>query len=92
MPDLKPGFEGIRWTSSTLVEKFSPDQSDYAQSVLGHTPQGDELTLLCGLPEEGVHEDSETQRIEIIQASDVAGCLDETEWKQVDGELRARGA
>jgi hypothetical protein len=61
MSDLKAGFErrfdDVHWKSSTLVEKFSPDQTDYAQSVLGHTPQGDELTLLCGLPEEGTHVD-----------------------------------
>lgn len=57
----KPGFdrrsEGVSWRSSTLVEKFSPDQTVYAETLLGRAPSGDELRQLCGEPEDGAHED-----------------------------------
>jgi hypothetical protein len=39
------------------VEKFSPTQVAYATAKLGHNPSRDELVMLCGAPEEGVHED-----------------------------------
>lgn len=58
---VKPGFErrhdGIQWRSSTLVEKYSPDQVAFARELLGHEPSGDELRMFCGIPEDGVHED-----------------------------------
>jgi hypothetical protein len=59
---VKPGFErrsdSVTWASSTLVEKFSPDQTAYAETLLGRAPSGDELRALCGEPEDGVHEDA----------------------------------
>lgn len=57
----KPGFdrrhEDLKWRTTTLVEKFSPDQVTYATALLGHTPSGDELKVVCGEPEEGIHYD-----------------------------------
>lgn len=57
----KPGFErrfdGVKWQSSSLVEKFSSDQVVYAKTLLGHEPSGAELQHLCGDPEDGVIED-----------------------------------
>src|SRR6266566_3712465 len=57
----KPGYnrrhEDVQWRSSTLVEKWSPDQVMYARSILGYEPSGAELDMLCGEPEDGVHED-----------------------------------
>lgn len=59
--DVKPGFarrsEGLQWRSTSLVEKFSPDQVAYATALLGRAPSGSELHALCGPPEDGVHED-----------------------------------
>lgn len=58
---VKPGFarrnDSLTWSSSTLVEKFSLDQTIYAETLLGRPPSGDELRALCGDPEDGVHED-----------------------------------
>lgn len=59
--DLKPGFErrfeGINWRTSTLVEKFSSDQVQFAVAKLGFEPLGDALSRICGEPEDGVLED-----------------------------------
>jgi len=57
LPGFERRFDGIQWRSSTVVEKFSPEQVVYAIARLGHEPSGDELRILCGEPEEGTHED-----------------------------------
>lgn len=49
--------DGITWRSSTLVEKFSKEQTEFALYKLMHNPSGDELRKLCGEPELGIHED-----------------------------------
>lgn len=49
--------EDLQWSSTSLVEKFSPTQVVYATAKLGHDPSADELRYLCGEPEEGIHED-----------------------------------
>ncbi len=67
MNEMKPGFEkrheGINWRTTSVVQKWSVDQTAYATALLGHDPSGDELVLLCGQPEDGIHEDSTSNLI-----------------------------
>lgn len=47
------GIDGIAWRTTTLLEKFSASQVDYARRLLGHEPDGAALRMLTGVPENG---------------------------------------
>ena len=49
--------EGINWCAAVRVEKFSPDQVQWAAGKSGLLePKARELRMLCGDPEEGTVE------------------------------------
>jgi hypothetical protein len=50
-------MDDIIWRSSTLLEKFSPDQNSFLRRKLSHEPTAEELRKFCGEPEDGVLED-----------------------------------
>ncbi len=63
----KPGFEkrheGLKWRTTSVVQKWSVDQVTFCRSLLGREPTGAELEALCGTPEDGVHEDETSNLI-----------------------------
>lgn len=59
---MKPGFEkrfeNIKWTSSSVLRKFSKDQVDFAVQHFGREPGGPELIKFYkNNPEDGIHID-----------------------------------
>ncbi len=50
-----PGTDGIKWTPSVRVLKYSQDQTDFVAAKLGIlTPVGDDLKKFCAEPEDGI--------------------------------------
>ncbi len=48
--------DGIKWLAGAHVDKYSPDQVEYAKLRLGHEPKGFELAALFDSPEDGYAE------------------------------------
>lgn len=46
--------DGIKWLASARIQKYSPDQVEWAAARLGHNPIGYELEELFREPEDGV--------------------------------------
>lgn len=58
---IKPGWakrhEDLKWRSSSLLFKYSPDQMKYAINKFGYEPLGNELKFIFKHPEDGILED-----------------------------------